>query len=134
MPRGRRSNPTQDITPDQAHYILGRLIEDKRVSSAEVRGYVRGVQDEIRQLQERLEQLRGATGRSTGPVARRGAAAPAPKKRRSITPEQLASRQLQGQYMSLIRQFPPEKRDRFKQISKSEGREAAVRKMKSELG
>lgn len=135
MARGRRSGITQNITPDQAHYILSRLVEDGRLSNAEVKSYLKGVEDEIRQLESRLSQLRGAYGRKSAPTGgapRRNAATP--KRKRNVTPEQLASRQLQGQYMSLIRQFPPEKREQFKSLSKKEGREAAVRRMKADLG
>jgi hypothetical protein len=62
------------------------------------------------------------------------AAAPAAGKRRRrarITPEQLASRQLQGRYLGLIRQIPANKRGQYQKIAKDSGREAAINAMKS---
>lgn len=61
-------------------------------------------------------------------------AAQAPKRRRSrITAEQLASRQLQGRYLGLIRQIPASRRAGFQKIAKDRGREAAINEMRSVL-
>ena len=62
------------------------------------------------------------------------AAAPARRGRRgrgrtSITPEQLASRRLQGRYLGLIRQIAASKRGQFQKTAKESGREAAIREM-----
>lgn len=51
------------------------------------------------------------------------------RKRSSITPEQLASRQLQGRYLGLIRQVPANKRAQYQKIAKEKGREAAIREL-----
>lgn len=67
------------------------------------------------------------------------AAAPAPaakggKKRKTpITSEQLASRQLQGRYLSLVRRFPANRRAAFAKTAKEKGREAAIREMQASL-
>jgi len=65
-----------------------------------------------------------------------GAASSAPstgkrRRRARITPEQLASRQLQGRYLGLIRQIPANKRGQYQKIAKESGREAAINAMKS---
>jgi hypothetical protein len=60
-----------------------------------------------------------------GPVKRR--------RRARITPEQLASRQLQGRYLGLIRQIPASKRAQYQKIAKERGREAAINEMRSNL-
>lgn len=66
------------------------------------------------------------------PVA---AAAPVKRRRRArITPEQLASRQLQGRYLGLIRQIPASRRGQYQKIAKDSGREAAINAMKSAVG
>ena len=63
------------------------------------------------------------------------AAAPGKRRRRSkITPEQLASRQLQGRYLGLIRQIPASRRAQYQKIAKDQGREAAINAMKSAVG
>ncbi|HET7436798.1 MAG TPA: hypothetical protein VFN10_18960 [Thermoanaerobaculia bacterium] len=55
------------------------------------------------------------------------------RKRSAITPEQLASRQLQGRYLALVRQFPENKRSQFARTAKEKGREAAIREMQDSL-
>lgn len=65
-------------------------------------------------------------GASTGGVKRR--------RRARITPEQLASRQLQGRYLGLIRQIPASRRAQYQKIAKDQGREAAINAMKSAVG
>jgi hypothetical protein len=65
-------------------------------------------------------------GPSTGGVKRR--------RRARITPEQLASRQLQGRYLGLIRQIPASRRGQYQKIAKDSGREAAINAMKSAVG
>jgi hypothetical protein len=59
---------------------------------------------------------------------------PVRRRRRSrITPEQLASRQLQGRYLGLIRQIPASKRAQYQKIAKERGREAAINEMRVNL-
>jgi len=50
-----------------------------------------------------------------------------------LTPQQQASRQLQGVYMSMLRQFPKTKRSSIKSVAKEKGRQVAVDQMKAEL-
>jgi len=71
-------------------------------------------------------------------VAASPIAAAAPKKRgrkrkSAITPEQLASRQLQGRYLALVRQFPATRRAQYARVAKEKGREAAIRDMQDSL-
>jgi hypothetical protein len=56
------------------------------------------------------------------------------RRRARITPEQLASRQLQGRYLGLIRQIPASRRAQYQKIAKDQGREAAINAMKSAVG
>ncbi|HEX7807960.1 MAG TPA: hypothetical protein VF608_04540 [Thermoanaerobaculia bacterium] len=51
------------------------------------------------------------------------------KSKAAITAEQLASRQLQGRYLALVRQFPEKKRADYAKIAKEKGREAAIKEM-----
>jgi hypothetical protein len=81
----------------------------------------------------------GRPGRPPGrpPAAAAAPAAPARAGRRgrsAITPEQLASRQLQGRYLGLIRQIPASKRAQYQRTAKEKGREAAIREMQGVLG
>lgn len=50
-----------------------------------------------------------------------------------LTAGQLASRQLQGRYLALVRQFPEAKRAQFARTAKERGREAAIKEMQDSL-
>jgi hypothetical protein len=84
----------------------------------------------------------GRPGRPPGSGATAGAAAGATagsrggrrRARAAITAEQLASRQLQGRYLGLIRQIPASKRGQYQRTAKEKGREAAIREMQGALG
>ena len=135
------------------------MITERRVSPGEVIRYVNEMQHEIDELERRLQALRAAAGggMSAGVPARRrpgrppgsrnkktaAAAAPAARgakrgrrrrRRSAITPEQLASRQLQGRYLGLIRQIPASRRGQYQKIAKDKGREAAIKEMQGALG
>jgi hypothetical protein len=97
---------------------------------------------EIADLERRLQSLRDAAGGTRAP--RRPGRPPAaassqqPKARRRrrsrLTPEQAASRKLQGRYLGLIRQIAANKRPQYQKIAKERGREAAIKEMASFLG
>jgi hypothetical protein len=55
------------------------------------------------------------------------------KARKAISAEQLASRQLQGRYLGLIRQIPASRRGAFQKTAKEQNREAAIKEMESYL-
>lgn len=130
------------LSPAQSHYVLSCLIEDKKVSTRDVVHYLASMQTEIRALENRLEHLRTLTG-GARPAVRRGGrparaarvarvATPA-KKKVVLSPKQRASRQLQGVYMSLIRQVPKTKRTSYQNLAKEKGRQAAVDQLKADL-
>lgn len=136
------------------------MIGDRRVSPGDIIRYVNEMQHEIEELEKRLQSLRAAAGGggsyAAAPARRRGrppgsrnrakAAAPAAvsdggkkvgrkrRRRSKITPEQLASRQLQGRYLGLIRQIPASRRGQYQRTAKEKGREAAIKEMQSALG
>jgi hypothetical protein len=147
------------LSQGQARYVLEKLISDRRVSPGEVNRYISDMHREITDLESRLRSLREATGGVSGfsGAARRpgrpgrppAAAAPARRgrppaaaatagakkgrRRAAITAEQLASRQLQGRYLGLIRQIPASKRAQYQRTAKEKGREAAIRDMREAL-
>jgi hypothetical protein len=139
-----------DLSHGQAHYVLGRLLGDRRVSTADIRRYVDEMHREIVKLEERLHSLRSAAGSAiasavqkirrgpgrppgSGTPAQPAKAATARRRRSALTAEQRASRQLQGRYLGLIRQIPANRRAQYKKIVKERGREAAIKEMESVL-
>ena len=78
-----------------------------------------------------------ASGASaTAAPAKRGRGRKGGAKRSSanLTPEQRASRQLQGKYLALIRQIPAAKRGQYAKTAKEKGREAAIKDMQEAVG
>ena len=142
MARPRKSVSDQKLSPGQASYVLDRLIGDRRVTRTDIQRYVNDMHREIGDLERRLQSLKEATGsvirsaiEALTPGKRRGRPPGGGKKRKSakITAEQLASRQLQGRYLGLIRQIPASKRGTYQKIAKEKGREAAIREMMTTL-
>lgn len=73
---------------------------------------------------------------STGATSASGGGAQTSRARRGTTPitaEQLASRQLQGRYLALVRRFPENRRTQFAKMAKEKGREYAINEMQSSL-
>lgn len=75
-------------------------------------------------------------GRPPASASAEGATDAGPKRKRKrapITSEQLASRQLQGRYLALVRRFPATRRAAFAKIAKEKGREAAIKEMQDSM-
>ena len=142
-----RKKSQEKLSPGQASYVIDRLIGDRRITWSEVHRYAEDMKREINHLEARLSSLREAAGdairgaiESMRPGRRRGrppgsgkAAGRKRRRRASITAEQLASRQLQGRYLGLIRQIPASRRAQYQRIAKEKGREAAIKEMASAL-
>jgi hypothetical protein len=137
----RPSTAATDLTPAEAKYVLDRLIADRRISGADVRAAVSGMQSEIAELERRLSALRGMVGtsqRASAPAPRRTTSQSAPTRRRRksapASPETIASRKLQGLYIGTIRKFAKGKRAAYKKMASEKGREAAIAAMQKALG
>ncbi|MGZ4808560.1 MAG: hypothetical protein ACXV7D_04450 [Thermoanaerobaculia bacterium] len=125
------------------------MIRDRRISSGEVNRYIGEMGREITELEQRLQALRAAsTGASSSSSAPRRRGRPpgrpsasssqpaAPRRRRRrrsgpVNPQVLASRKLQGKYLSLIRRIPANRRAHYSRIAKEKGRETAIRELQS---
>jgi len=135
---------SSQLNPAQSHYVLSRLIEDKKISTRDIVNYLASMQSEIRALENRLEHLRTLSG-SSAPARRGGRPAKATKAAKAVkpakpakkkvvlSPQQRVSRQLQGVYMSLIRQVPKTRRTAYQNLAREKGRQAAVDQLKTDL-
>ena len=122
------------LTADQARYILSKLIDERRVSAADVRRHLGGMWQEMSFLEKRLEELRATAG-ALHPVRRvKAALKRVRRRRRKASPEVAASQKVQGQYLGYMRQIPEGDRKRFADIAKTRGREAAIAALKKRLG
>ena len=160
MPRPRKNAASggPSLTPGQASYVLDRLVAERRISPSEISRYVGEMGREISELEQRLQRLRDAAGPAAAaaagfaagavfgrrrgrppgrppgrPAAAKSAAKRGRRRRSAITPEQLASRQLQGRYLALVRRFAKNRRAQFAKTAKDKGREAAIKEMQEAL-
>ncbi|HYR27144.1 MAG TPA: hypothetical protein VEU30_01685, partial [Thermoanaerobaculia bacterium] len=71
------------------------------------------------------------------PVPLRDAAAQAVPKRRkrkfTVTPAVLASREIQGRYLPLLNKFKGKRKEQFAKTAREKGREAAIKEMEATL-
>ena len=145
MARPRKNPSGHQLSAAHASYVLDRLIADRRVTWADVQRYAGRIKDEIAELEHKLAQLRDAgvaaiarrrgrpPGRPAGAVAAVAVGRKRRRRGRAITAEQSASRQLQGKYLSLIRQIPASRRAQYSRIAKEKGREAAIRELQAAI-
>ena len=122
----------RNLTPDESHYVLQSLISAGAVRSNQIEKVLRGRNDEIRSLRERLASLerlsstRGAAGRRRGRPSR-GPGRPASPARRRMSPKTRALRRLQGKYMGLVRGLKPAEKARIRSVREKQGMGAALK-------
>lgn len=132
MPRAAADH-SLDITPTQAKYVLDSLVRQRRVSPGEVARILDDMQTEIAEVTARLQLLRSGL-EADASRGRRGSTRSAlvhrtVRRQKPVSAETLASRQLQGRYLGLIRQVPERGRARIKKVARQQGREAAIKAM-----
>ena len=118
-----------DVTPGQAQYVVERLIKERRISQADVNGYLAEMGREIQDIERRLAGLRAATG--TAPVA-----APAPPSA-ARTPETAGKRRtggkkghprgIAGTLAVLLRSIPDAEHAAIQAIRADKGIKAAIK-------
>lgn len=119
----------RNLTPDESHYVLQSLISAGAVRSSQVEKALRGRDDEIRSLRERLASLerlsstRGAADRRRGRPSR-GPGRPA---RRRMSAKTRALRRLQGKYMGLVRGLKPAEKARVRSVREKQGMGGALK-------
>jgi hypothetical protein len=152
-----RKPVTLSLSAHQALYVLEKAVFDRKLTQADVDRYVASMHHEISSIEAKLAHLRDAVvgpvkklfgGGKPFPLGGRKAEGggqpfpetkepagepPSPKKRKKrVSAKARASRQLQGQYISALRNLPKSRRAQFQKIAKEEGREKAIAAIKSQ--
>jgi O6-methylguanine-DNA--protein-cysteine methyltransferase len=133
----RRGRP-----PGRAQSVSSSVLTSDQRASRQLQGrYLALVRRIPASKRARFGQIAKEKGREAAIRAMQGevggSAAPSKsgvkRRRRSVklSSEQLASRQLQGRYLGLIRQIPASQRARYAKIVKDKGREAAIKELQS---
>jgi len=120
---------TYSLTPAQASYVLERLIADRRISLAEVRGYLAAMGSEIEDIDRRLATLREAASHVPMPArAPRSAVVPARQATRKRRPAKGAGhpRGIAGTLAVLLRSIPAAEHAAIAAIRSDRGIKAAI--------
>jgi len=132
MPKQTTAPP---LTSSQTRYVLEKLIDEGKVTAADVRRHIAGMWSEMSVLEKRLAELRAMVEPVKHPMrAIKRIAKKLTRAKRTVSAKGRASYRLQGQYVSHIRQIPARERARFKRIATQDGREKAIAEMKKRLG
>src|SRR5260370_39214606 len=110
----------QTLTPQQAHYVIQRLLAARALSASDVAQYLAQIKGEMRSLKERITTLRLAANGSSAPRARREAARPQVRRRKKAAVAKTAtnaSQKLQGSYIGYVRQFGKAARGQYNTIA-----------------
>jgi hypothetical protein len=115
------------VTPEQAKWILERLMAAKKVSSEDVRGAVADMQSEIADIERRLASLREATGnQQTSSAATIVGPAPRRRKRRGGG-KKGHPRGIAGTLAVLLRSIPAAEHAAIAAIRGEQGIKAAIK-------
>lgn len=116
------------VTPVQAQWIVERLIADRRITAAEVRSLVSGLDQEITEIEQRLSTLRAAAGTSSvaSPAPRRQAP-PAKLGKRPGTRTKGHPRGIAGTLAVLLRSIPAAEHAAIAAIRANQGIKAAIK-------
>ena len=146
---------TFEGTPGEAREILSRLLALGHVSPAALQEAKRAIQEEVRELEEKLARYKGVIGGVAAVAVAAAAAAPAirlarkgakavrssgagqragraVRKAMGATPRDEVKR-LQGQYLALSRQIPKSERLRFKNMIAVAGKQGAIDAMQARV-
>lgn len=116
-----------DVTPGQAHWIVERLLTDRRISAKDVNQYLADMQGEIRDIERRLSHLRGAAGTpSVASPAARTAVASATRQQRRVGGKKGHPRGIAGTLAVLLRSIPAAEHAAIAAIRANKGVKAAI--------
>jgi hypothetical protein len=111
-----------DVSPGQAQYVMDRLIAERRVSHADIQQYLREMQAEIADLEQRIASLRAHAPAESVPAA--ATAQRAPRKRGGGQKGHL--RGIAGTFAVLTRALPAAERARYEALRAKDGLKVAV--------
>ena len=116
-----------DVTPGQAQWVVERLLADRRISAKDVNQYLAGMQEEIRDIEQRLSDLRAAAGTpSVAAPAARTAVVPAKTRKRRAGGKKGHPRGIAGTLAVLLRSIPAAEHAAIAAIRTNKGINAAI--------
>ncbi len=123
-----------DVSPGQAQYVVERLLKERRVSQADVNGYLADMGREIQDIEQRLAGLRAAAGTARGAVQAPPSAAQAPKTRkRRAGSKKRHPRGIAGTLAVLLRSVPEAQHAAIAAVRSDKGIKAAIKAAKTAI-
>lgn len=122
------------VTPGQAQWIVEKMISERRISAADVRGLLADMGREIADLEHRLDALReiGGTTPSASTKPREAARARRMTKRTRGTKRSSShARGIVGTLTVLLRSIPPAQHAAIQAIREKKGIRAAIKAAKA---
>jgi len=151
-----RPRTVVDVPAVEAKFVLEALYQDGRINRETLAEYRSRFDSEVRSLESRIAYLRGLAGeeiaaaasavstaiprvmravRRTGAKAAAKIARKPAAKSQGLSPERIATQQLQGVYLGLLSRVPMNSKKRFgRDAIKAKGKEAVIAEMKAFLG
>lgn len=118
----------ENVSPGQAQYVVERLIKERRVSRADVNGYLADMGREIQDIEQRLASLRAAAGTARVAAQKPPSAARAPKTgKRRTGGKKGHPRGIAGTLAVLLRAIPAAEHAAIQAIRADKGIKAAIR-------
>jgi hypothetical protein len=119
--------PRMDVTTGQAQWVVERLLAERRISARDVSQYLDDMQGEIRDIERRLSDLRGAAGTpSMAAPAARTTVAPAKTRKRRAGGKKGHPRGIAGTLAVLLRSIPAAEHAAIAAIRANKGIKAAI--------
>jgi uncharacterized protein (DUF3084 family) len=123
------------LTPGQALFVLERVIDEGKVSAADIRRHLGEMWTELSAVEKRLAELRAVVEPARHPIraARKARTKLRKKIAKALSPERRESMRIQGRYLGLLRKMRKGDRDSFRKMAKEKGREQAIAAMEKTL-
>jgi Arc/MetJ-type ribon-helix-helix transcriptional regulator len=122
------------ISPAQAHWIVERLIADRRISAADVRSILSELDQEIADIERRLSSLREAAGQGSMASSGPRSEPPAAKTRkRAGRMKKGHPRGIAGTLAVLLRSIPAAEHAAIAAIRANRGIKAAIEAARSAM-
>lgn len=114
------------LTPGQAQWVVDRLLAERRISSQDVARCIADMDTEIRNIEQRLTELRGIGGSApeASPAAR--AVAPARTRKRRADGKKGHPRGIAGTLAVLLRSIPAAEHAAIAAIRANKGIKSAI--------
>lgn len=117
----------KELDDISAGVVVKRLLAERRINWRDIH---RAIGQEIREIDAKMKRIASYVAEQAGAAAE---VKTTRVRRKRIDPKVKASRELQGKYLALIRNFSKRDRAKYSKIASEKSRAAAIRQMRADL-